>query len=1147
MPKVDKKKGRCKPENTKRDTRDRSVLRGTKNYYLYDYVGVTKYGQTRDLHRKHQPDCFIYFHVPNPHLPRNTGCTFQEYTEPPIGFGGYRGRININSTIVACLAKLGYHEPLVLRKLFGWMHEITFMHYDCNSETVAVNGLPYFTSNSPFLYQFYRMFYLLKDTATSGIKESDLQAEMRARTESLWGKMQHRPTVQSLVGENVIRHNNKNIMFKAYETPPVTYEEHKTFRKWTCKRCKHDNRTAHVGNICIGCKQTPLRYCQRYSLSFKNCQKNYTKADKRQEEEKEEKFDDPDFDPEEVTKEKIISEMRKQFQNNAKVITKWMSLDPSPSDEDGHWYFVALIPYDMETKTVNTIKKQLNLTNNNKNRKRIYRKIVIVEKCQFQMVIHFGLHKIPHLVLGRKALIKLIEQTQVDVVESHMSDKNHYFNLCDPESSIVLNKPGDNWNDTPPGSPVPQDDLKLEIHRRGEMLMNKFTNNKQLMNEFVDVASVDKRAVCAIQFGQNIQDGNSYKFNGDNKPGLFQHTLNVSDEMKEMLRDMIFLHHSFLEGALNGTIREDQGLPDPECINYNSDFYSQVKMRQMQQLFLTRVPEACTIQTGQTLPHLDSLNCPKRSRDHVVIFTLHIKDWAKLLGPKQFNRLVDMKVRTKNTYFNVLFYMRKHIQNAVDRIANRPILSDYAEEMIAIISRKKLENTVAIPKPKDTEKDASDAVTDDVSQARNSSKKKTRKRQRKKKKEQKSRNGYIDSIIDFTQLEYPATQDQLQAELGNAVTNIDYPLGKILVQKEGTCRNLLLGSVAGHFLRWCLKYEEFIVWGHVDEFIALAARSVNGALLICGVLKKLTLKDDVACVQALQKRQPGYLYLFLEDRMVNHGIRVPDPDTIGVSTNWNRWQVGNEKLFCLLGQGGIDACAKYISFMSDVMSHLRRNTKDEQHTRKRATLEATKEEKRELVCNLAARQKAGITDVPLGPVRGNFAIQLSSYLLATPPENADYAFLGRGKNGYYKTVKHWLGPEAWVAQKTNNEDGEKGRINHEHLLQLVEEERKQIETQILYYPKAMADQVNCCWSRENLIEKDTHGVDIIFLNQKGDKLATPPIRNCRGKTMQILLEGKWTTLSSYVNYNNIGCNAYNCKWSYKVESKDTTKCLRGEE
>ena len=47
-----------------------------------------------------------------------------------------------------------------------------------------------------------------------------------------------------------------------------------------------------------------------------------------------------------------------------------------------------------------------------------------------------------------------------------------------------------------------------------------------------------------------------------------------------------------------------------------------------------------------------------------------------------------------------------------------------------------------------------------------------------------------------------------------------------------------------------------------------------------------------------------------------------------------------------------------------------------------------KEQQRILMCDANARKKLGITHVPLGPVRGNFAVQLSSFLLATPKEES---------------------------------------------------------------------------------------------------------------------------------------------------------------
>ena len=75
-------------------------------------------------------------------------------------------------------------------------------------------------------------------------------------------------------------------------------------------------------------------------------------------------------------------------------------------------------------------------------------------------------------------------------------------------------------------------------------------------------------------------------------------------------------------------------------------------------------------------------------------------------------------------------------------------------------------------------------------------------------------------------------------------------------------------------------------------------------------------------------------------------------------------------------------------------------------------------------------------------------------------------------------------------------------------------------------------------------DEDKNGIDVIFLNKKGDALATPPIRNRKGKHMQVLINKTWTCLDNYVDYNDVGANAYNVKWEYNPKWSNITECLR---
>ena len=119
------------------------------------------------------------------------------------------------------------------------------------------------------------------------------------------------------------------------------------------------------------------------------------------------------------------------------------------------------------------------------------------------MAIHFGLHKRPHVVLGPKAIEKLKQQVQVENFEWKMADRNHYFDPKDPDASIVLNGGNDLWNDVPDKCSLPPKQRHQGIHDRGKTLLEKLSMDKAVMNEFVQKATVDKRKLCAIHFGQN--------------------------------------------------------------------------------------------------------------------------------------------------------------------------------------------------------------------------------------------------------------------------------------------------------------------------------------------------------------------------------------------------------------------------------------------------------------------------------------------------------------------------------------------------------------------------------------------------------------------------------------------------------------------
>ena len=708
-----------------------------------------------------------------------------------------------------------------------------------------------------------------------------------------------------------------------------------------------------------------------------------------------------------------------------------------------------------------------------------------VQKTECQIACHLGLHNKPHGVYGLYGKNKMVDalglrRNQIVMMPSY---KDHLYDNSSPDKPVVINVGDHIWNYGPSGY---FDEALLAQGFRSTVkhTMTEFLHNSDLMSEWVQKSRHDKRGLCAMQLGQNVQDGNAWNCVGKNKPGLSAHSLDISHGMKLFLtRKMIFLQHSFLVGAFRGTNREKQGTPNPKCNGYNIDFIQQMGLSE-EEVNEYCMPEAITFQTGQSYLHVDSLNCPTKTRDHVVIFTLYVDDLKKWLQPKDIEKLEKMKVNCENTYINLIMYTRKHIQRAIEKRKNQGLLSDYGQEMIATIS--------------DYQKE--------------------------------------EDVIDCTEFHQPGMQEKFEARKLEAQTNTDYPDGYIIVQKEGVCRNWFLGSIAAHFLRWCQVYEDHLMWGHIDEFLALASRYVNGSSLINGVLAKLSRRRDNECVAALKKCKTGQLFLFMEKKLMWHGDREKDPKE-HVGSKKPRWQVGGERLFCCYPRNGAQMCSKYVSFVSDILARLRadpdKNVTKEVH-------ESDMELVRSLLCDKKKRKEEQVDFgyIKLGPVRGNLTVQLAAFILAVPPENAEWAYMARGNNGYYQSVKYWL-----------TDDSEK-RVTIETLRERAEHERLMICQHYETFTKAQQDQVNCRWARDNLSEegkRNLFGNDIIFLNKRRE-LATPPMRTKSrkgkmGHCIQLLLGRTWTNLDDYVQYKNIGCKAYTTKWKCNPKMEKVTRAL----
>ena len=1052
-----------------------------------EYVGI-KYRRKRDSDKPCRQR-FISFRVPVYQIAYSTKERLKKTHLDPLGT---RGQVNTDTTLIRTIVRLGHwlneHQ---IGKVLSWMTEIGFLTYDRHTCYMLINAHAHYIENSKFLTKF-KVWYLR--IGTYQLRQELLRDAylMQERCEAMWARRMRRPKKECL---DAIKDENGAFVSKTIE-----------WEVWRCPRCDSENTTRQANTYCRICSVTQWRDC-------KGQQRNLCDLDGIVEEDEgkdptyktdsnEQDMSDEEKADQQLTKKPKAKKGTKKKENEDKhnenvAVQREMNRGdnrPGPGPPGSYWSFVAIFPTNYKHLSSRRIADGIDLTNSRTNQ---YSRLLNVEKHPvFQAVIHRDLDRLPHTVLGPNGIEQLAAITKIKkkdfVVLRH--NKNHFYDPSKPWLPVVVNQGKQNWNQ---GC---WDDFSTKYLKQGfrwrtMQTMKEFVQNKNLMTEFVQMSIPDKRGLCAIQLGQNVQDGNAWSCLGENKPGLFKHSFHLSEDMKLFFRRMILCQHSLLCGALKGTDKENQGDPDLKCLYFNQDFISQLGW-DIPKAKKIKMPEAATMQIGQSYIHVDSLNCTYPNREHVVIFTLYIKDLRKWLDPPEVKKLEKMGVHLEKTFLNVLFYARKHIKRAVLRRDERPVLSDYAEEMLSVINEFKMNK---------------------------------------------------DDTVDIAEFHTHTVQKIFKKAKKKAQWVSDYPNGYIILQREGICRNLFIGSVAGHFLRWCLVYEVHLTWGHIDEFLAISSRYVNGPCLINGVLDVLTRTYSKECIKALKQRKPGSFFLFLELRMSLHGHREEvfkkciRKDKLGMGAKFPRWQVGGESLFCYnRGGKGLEKAAEYVTFISDTMTRLRSTISQDDDLQ---AYISNIEECRALLCDANRRKQANIDceEVNMGPLRGNLTIQLGAYVSAIPPDNAEYAYLGYGDNGYYKSIKYWL-----------KESSEK-RVTVDKLRKRAERERESIKTigKMKTFTRAQEDQVNCRWARENLGKgKSWMGRDIIFLNENKE-IATPPIRsNARaeehGHGIQILIEDTWTNMDKYADYKGVGANAYDKMWKHDTRMRKITKALRLE-
>ena len=170
-------------------------------------------------------------------------------------------------------------------------------------------------------------------------------------------------------------------------------------------------------------------------------------------------------------------------------------------------------------------------------------------------------------------------------------------------------------------------------------------------------------------------------------------------------------------------------------------------------------------------------------------------------------------------------------------------------------------------------------------------------------------------------------------------------------------------------------------------------RECNGAPLMIQVMTSLDLYTSSDSISQMLTEPAPAFYIFL-----SQATRAKyDRGTVNVSSQTPRWQNLDPPLW----RTNIDtpAVLTYVLFVTQQLCIIGTHKKEDDRANAR-----------QLLCSNTARKREGqwneweLEVLKLGAVRGTFGIQLSAYVLVTPPENSNHATIEKGKSGYYKCV-----------------------------------------------------------------------------------------------------------------------------------------------
>jgi hypothetical protein len=832
---------------------------------------------------------------------------------------------------------------------------------------------------------------------------------------------------------------------------------------WSCLKCSAINDKRRPLHVCNSCSSTPMRVA-KLSMKPLSTSKYLTQmSDNSDNFDTDGSTDDSAdegyciADELRILKGREYSEYGKKFtsqdrkKRNEEMYRRFISNDNPPTGHDAKsmWSTVIAFPINNFTSGV-LIGKKFELDNKKNLREILSKTIVCVQKGFVQLVMAFQLHKCPHAVMGNNALTTfsdLIGATPVKLDNT----RDHVFNPKYPNRPIVCNTDevtGIDDRDLIQAIGLPRHTIGLSLKEQVKLCLQSGLMDHG--EEYVALSTFDSRGTMSFHAGVSPREGKQWRRKngcGIALPGLRTNSLRASTRFRNWLLHLeVLIAHCFIERFLCGTEREHQGVPNQYHLEVLKEYIDYLGCPAKYATHL-RIGGGLSLNCGTVSFHLDHLNDPRPYYDQIAWGSIFVESWQTILTPESLQSMKTSGVSTDNSMFTALVYGRAIVGSQADRLAG--VVNESSPFFQCCVS---LINNESFP-------------------------------------------------TDHTTLENETTRTNLMRLLENHVEdgsklNFDYS-GKFARLQECNNRLTFLGSFAVPWFNFLDKYRGHVRVRHCFEYISFVMRECNGTPLFVATMNGICKQTNEMEIRGMLQAPCPAFYVMLSKEMRRHSKK----DRGIISSQAPRWQIFDYPLW----KSDVDDwnAKTYVKFVSDQLFTMGNSALEEERCAARRNLCSASERK------LDGRwTKDELSTIVLGAVRGTFGIQLSAFLLSTPPENAHYASIEKGESGFYKCLNLHL------RDKYNGKNLTTGEAIAEVNACMESLQKKGFPITL-----AWMDQNCCYWYRKNGRDdgKDGRKKDIFFFDESGQLYL--PLRAkqvSKGPAeIQFFVRNDWYNLASY--------------------------------